>query len=61
MSLMEPERKRRLYIAEQFDAEQRCILTSDKLSASSAWYVYFFNGYCNVNHVFILYYVRAVR
>ena len=33
MSLMEPERKRRLYIAEQFDAEQRFILTSDKLSA----------------------------
>jgi len=61
MSLMEPERKRRLYIAEQFDAEQRFIWTSDKLYAPTALVVNFSIGYCYIFHVDNSIFVRAVR
>jgi len=61
MSLMSP-RKDGVSIDPLFDKTQRYIWTSDKESASIAWYVDFNNGNCNVTHVIDNYiYVRAVR
>ena len=62
MSLMEREEKRGSYIAEQFDARQSYIWTSDKLAVSRAWSVYFYGGYCvNSDIDNYAYFVRAVR
>ena len=64
MSLMEPGKKNDLYISGQFDKSQIRIWTSDKPTASRAWYVIFINGYCfNVEFEdsIINVYVRAVR
>ena len=46
MSLMEPGKKNDLYISAQFDKGQIRIWTSDKPTASRAWYVIFINGNC---------------
>lgn len=46
MSLMEPGKKNDLYISGQFDKGQILIWTSDKPTASRAWYVIFINGNC---------------
>jgi len=52
MSLMEPKKnKHELYIDAVFDNEQMWIWTADKESASAAWVVYFYAGYCGVRHV----------
>ena len=62
MSLMEPKKSGDLFINPIFDGKQEWIWTSDKGSVSRAWVVYFFNGYCDPNHVDGYgYYVRAVR
>ena len=62
MSLMEPEKdKRELYIDAIFDQNQRWIWTSDKHSASYAWVVNFYDGYCDDIPFDDGYYVRAVR
>ncbi len=63
MSLMEPEQKHGdLYIDPVFDKTQRYIWTADKESASRAWVVDFFLGYCGYVHVeYVTSFVRAVR
>ena len=62
MSLMEPVRNEELlFIDPIFDRAQIWIWTSDKESASGAWYVHFFNGYCDFSHVINYYFVRGVR
>jgi len=63
MSLMERKKKNGdLYIDPVFDQKQRRIWTADQLSASRAWSVYFYGGYCyrdlvDYDNVF----ARAVR
>lgn len=63
MSLMEPKKiKNGLYIDAIFDKEQRWIWTSDKASASAAWCVHFYGGYCDFTGVGVhLHYVHAIR
>lgn len=64
MSLMEPRQKSEdFYIDPVFDKTQRWIWTSDLYSASVAWLVGFYGGYCYGLRVLYLsyYYVRAVR
>ena len=61
MSLMEQEKNSDyVYIDSRFDSKQERILTSDMVSASSAWVVNFDYGHC-FNSSFITTYVRAVR
>jgi len=63
MSLMEPRvNEHTLFINPFFDNPQDWIWTSDKYSASVAWYVNFNYGSCNHTHVnSIGVFVRAVR
>ena len=62
MSLMEPVRNEELlFIDPIFDRAQIWIWTSDKESASLAWYVHFNYGSCILNHVNDSLFVRAVR
>lgn len=62
MSLMETEKKNgNLFIDPAFDKAQWWIWTADKLSASRAWSVHFYNGTCGNNGVGLNLYVRAVR
>lgn len=63
MSLMEPTRKNgTLFIDPVFDKTQIWIWISDIYSASWAWYVYFYGGYCKYHDVgIIIASVRAVR
>ncbi|MFQ5641222.1 MAG: DUF1566 domain-containing protein [bacterium] len=62
MSLMTPNKNNAgLHIDAVFDGRQRWIWTSDKLSASSVWVVFFGNGVCYGNHVVYGNFVRAVR
>ncbi|MCP4269283.1 MAG: DUF1566 domain-containing protein [Candidatus Brocadiaceae bacterium] len=63
MTLMEPEQNSDdLYIGSIFDSKQRWIWTSDMISASRAWVVYFNCGGCNVSGIGSNdLYVRAVR
>lgn len=62
MSLMEREKKNgNLYIDPVFNRQQSWIWTSDKESAGRAWFVYFYGGFCDPNHVDDYGYVRAVR
>ena len=60
MTLMEPKRENGLFVDPVFDRIQQWIWTADKESASRAWIVYFYDGYCFGN-VIDSYYVRAVR
>lgn len=63
-SLMEPKKnKHGLYIDPVFGKEQDLIWTSDRVSASLAWSVYFLYGSCGGLGDFDAYdvYVRAVR
>ena len=67
VSLVEPtEKNGDLYIDPIFDAAQRWCWSADKRlieggSSSSAWHVYFFNGYVNWGDPDRRGYVRAVR
>ncbi len=63
MSLMEPKQKHgNLYIDPIFEKTQTWIWTADKESASRAWVVGFYLGYCDYHRVEIINYcVRAVR
>lgn len=62
MSLMEPKKsKNEMYINPVFDKTQQRIWTSDKRSASDAWWVNFSIGYCDRNFVLKYYPIRAVR
>ena len=61
MSLMEPRKKDKgLFIDPVFDKTQTWIWTADKESASSAWVVGFYGGYCYNIRVLNYYYVRGV-
>jgi hypothetical protein len=64
MSLMEPKQLNGdLYINSKFDAKQRWIWTADMYTASAAWVVFFYYGYCYHYDVDFIsgYPVRAVR
>ena len=63
MSLMEPRKNDKgLFIDPVFDEKQNWIWTADKETASRAWFVSFFSGYCYVSGIdVIFYFVRAVR
>lgn len=63
MSLVEPKKQSNsLYINPIFDKGQEWIWTSDKESASRAWFVGFHYGYCRHEVIDEIYYdVRAVR
>lgn len=61
MSLLESSKRHGgLYIDPLFDETQMRIWTADKQSASSAWNVDFFSGFCNIIQLSSNY-VRAVR
>jgi len=63
MSLIEPKKQSHgLYINPVFDNQQRWIWTADKESASRAWFVNFYDGYCYSYDIASNFYdVRAVR
>jgi len=62
MTLMESQKSAAgLYIDPVFDKTQRWIWTADKWSASFAWVVDFYNGFCDYVHVGDYSFVRAVR
>ncbi len=62
MSLMESKKlSGDYYIDHLFGQKQYYIWTSDYFDASRAWVVYFGNGYCNLDDVGDVDYVRAVR
>ncbi len=61
MSLMEPKKHDKLYLDPVFDHNQTWIWTTDHHSASSAWVVGFYDGYCFHSDLHNYYYVRAVR
>ena len=62
ITLLKPEKTDNgLFIDPVFDDKQGCIWTSDLSSASSAWVVLFFYGYCTSYPFDHLNYVRAVR
>jgi len=60
MSLIEVQKHGDLYINSMFDQKQQWIWAADKHSAGWAWGVFFYYGYCYLDHVGGLY-VRAVR
>ena len=59
---MEPSQKNGLFIDPVFDGPQVWIWTSDKETASRAWYVVFLYGRCGLVDIdYDAFYVRAVR
>lgn len=61
MSLMQPQKQDGLYIDAKFAREQPYIWTADTYSASLAWVVGFYGGYCRHSDIGVTNFVRAVR
>lgn len=60
-SLLEPEKKGKLYIDPIFDDNQFWCWTADQRASGGAWDVNFNNGNVNAPNLGLVHYVRAVR